>query len=319
MDIIYHPIVLTHDTGNYPENRTRITSLGSLPVTDLPASETDCTLIHTQEYVNKVKQACVRSEQLDPDTRTSPKSWDAALYAIAATIKASQTDGFAVVRPPGHHAHATYGKGFCLFNNIAIAVQKLVNDGKRVLIFDFDGHLGDGTEEIFYKTNKVLYWSLHQFPAFPHQGSVDEIGENEGKGYTINIPLPPKSGDDIYLRAVKKILPVAEQFAPDVVAVSAGFDGHRLDPLLDLELTCNTYYELGVILRENFSNVFATLEGGYNPDVFGKCLFNFLDGVNGKPKRFSEDATESTILTMEAFEIDLDKLVKNVSPYWKIS
>ena len=318
MDILYHPIILEHETVNHPENKSRITSLGNLPITELPLDESPLSLVHTKEYITEVKAACAASRPLDADTQTSPKSWDAALYAVAATIKASQTNGFAVVRPPGHHAHANYGRGFCLFNNIAIATQQLVNLGKRVLIFDFDGHLGDGTEEIFYKTNKVLYWSLHQFPAFPQKGTVDEIGDGEGKGYTINVPLPPKSGDDLYLRAVKRILPIAKQFAPDVVAVSAGFDAHRLDPLLDLELSANTYFELGKILKENFINVFATLEGGYNIDVLPKCFYNFLDGINGKPKTYSEDPTESTILTMEMFELDLDKLIKNLKPYWHI-
>jgi len=318
MDILYHPIILEHETLNHPENKGRISCLGDLPITELPLDETPIHLVHTKEYINEVKEACTASRALDADTQTSPKSWDAALYAVAATLKASQTNGFAVVRPPGHHAHAHYGSGFCLFNNIAIATQQLVNLGKRVLIFDFDGHLGDGTEEIFYKTNNVLYWSLHQFPAFPQKGTVDEIGEGEGRGYTINVPLPPKSGDDIYLRAVKRILPIVKQFAPDIVAVSAGFDGHRLDPLLDLELSASTYFELGKILRENFSSIFATLEGGYNTEVLPHCLFNFLDGVNGDPIRFSEDPTESTILTMETFELDLEKLITNLKPYWHV-
>jgi acetoin utilization deacetylase AcuC-like enzyme len=316
MDILYHPIILEHETLNHPENKGRIVSLGDLPITELQLDEVPLHLVHTKEYINEVKQACAASQPIDADTQTSPKSWDAALYAVAATLRASEINGFAVVRPPGHHAHANFGSGFCLFNNIAIATQQLVNCGKRVLIFDFDGHLGDGTEEIFYKTNKVMYWSLHQFPAFPQKGTIDEIGEGEGLGYTINVPIPPKSGDDIYLRAVRRILPIAKQFAPDIVAVSAGFDAHRLDPLLDLELSANTYFELGRILKDNFTSLFATLEGGYNTQVLPNCLYNFLDGVNGKLKRFSEDPTESTILTMETFELDLEKLITNLAPYW---
>jgi acetoin utilization deacetylase AcuC-like enzyme len=319
MDIIYHPIVLAHDTGAHPENSARITSLGNLPVTELPLSEEPILRVHTREYVDMIKQACLTSTPLDRDTAVSPKSWDAALYAVAATIKASEVGGFAVVRPPGHHAHPMKAQGFCLFNNITIAVKKLVSEGKRVLVFDFDGHVGDGTEEFFYCTNRVLYWSLHQFPAYPMKGSVDEIGDGEGKGYTINIQLPIKSGDDIYRRAIQKVLPIAKKFAPDIVAVSAGFDGHKRDPLLDLDLTVDMYYELGVMLRENFSNIFATLEGGYNTEVFPKCVYNFLDGVNGKPKQCTEEQIDSTILTIESFEITLDRLIKNLSAYWNIS
>lgn len=318
MDIVYHPIVLEHATINHPENKSRILSLGDLPVTPLPTDESLLTLVHPQHYIDEVKNACITSTPLDADTQTSPKSFNAALYAVAATVRASEIDGFAVVRPPGHHAYTDYARGFCLFNNIAIAAQKLVNQGKRVFIFDFDGHLGDGTEEFFYSTNKVLYLSLHQFPAYPQKGTIDEIGEGEGKGFTINVPLPPKSGDDIYLRAVQKIMPIARSFAPDVVAVSAGFDAHHADPLLDLALSVNCYYALGKQLKENFPHVFATLEGGYNTDFLPKCFYNFLDGVNAKQQRFTEDATESTILTMEQFETDLDHLMMNLKPYWKI-
>lgn len=318
MDIIYHPIILEHRTVNHPESGSRITSLGELPVTELAVSEGPLTLIHSPQYVQFVKSACLTSIPLDADTQTSPKSFDAALYAVEATIKASETDGFAVVRPPGHHAHPNYGHGFCLFNNIAIAVERLVQKGKRILIVDFDGHLGDGTEDIFYESDRVLYWSLHQYPAFPQKGYVNEIGSGKGIGYTINVPLPPKSADDVYLRGIKRILPVAKQFAPDAVGVSAGFDGHHADPLLDLNLSVDCFYEIGKILKENFPHIFATLEGGYNTDYFPKCFYNFLDAVNGKPKRFSEDATESTILTMETFENDLDALVGNLKPYWSV-
>lgn len=319
MDIIYHPVILEHNTGNHPENSSRIMSLGKLPVTELSTSEEHCLAVHTPEYVEIVKKACENSTSLDADTRTGPKSWNAALYAVAATIKASETGGFAIVRPPGHHAHPDRGYGFCLFNNIAIAVQRLVLTGKRVMILDIDGHLGDGTEEFFYRTNKVLYWSLHQYPAFPMRGSISETGEGEGLGYTINVPLPPKSGDDVYTSALNRILPIAKKFTPDVVAVSAGFDAHRLDPLLDLELTTDMYYEIGVLLRENFSNIFATLEGGYNTEMLPQCIYNFIDGVNGKPKQFSEERTDSTILTLESFEIEMDKLMKNLEPIWHIA
>ena len=318
MDILYHPIVLEHVTVSHPENKERILSLGDLPVTELSGDPSTLTLVHSNQYIESVKLACITSAPLDADTQTSPKSFDAALYAVAATIRASETDGFAVVRPPGHHAHTNYARGFCLFNNIAIAVQRLVTQGKKVLVFDFDGHLGDGTEEFFYTKNNVLYWSLHQFPAFPQAGTVDQIGEGGGVGFTINVPLPPKSGDDIYMRAVKKIVPIVKQFHPDVVAVSAGFDAHHSDPLLNLNLSTNCYFELGKLLAENFSHIFATLEGGYNTEFLPKCFYNFLDGVNGKPQRFSEDSTESTILTMESFETDFDRLLTNLKPYWNI-
>ena len=145
----------------------------------------------------------------------------------------------------------------------------------------------------------MLYWSLHQFPAFPGGGDVDEIGKGKGNGFTVNVPLSPETGDDIYLDAVKRLLPIAKQFKPDVVAVSAGFDGHQNDLLLELRLSMNTFYELGQILGKNFENVFATLEGGYNIEFFPKCLFNFVDGINNKKQRLKEDKTDSRIITIE--------------------
>lgn len=318
MDIIYHPVVLSHDTGNNPESASRITCLGELPVTDLIPHEQDLSLVHTRDYIQKVKQFSASQTPLDADTMLSSGSFDAALYSVAATIRASETGGFAVVRPPGHHAYPDHGSGFCIFNSVAIAVQRLVAGGKRVLIFDFDGHLGDGTEQIFYSSDSVLYCSLHQFPAFPQKGTVDEIGADTGKGFTVNIPLPPKSGDDLFLSAVGRVLPVITQFHPDIVAVSAGFDGHHSDPLLELNLSATAYYEIGSVLRSHFPTIFATLEGGYNTSYLPKCLYNFLDGINGNPQKFAEDKTESPILTLESFEVTMDTLMRNLQPYWNV-
>lgn len=318
MKIIYNKIFLEHDTGMHPENRKRLESLGKLPETEIESGEKYLELVHTRDYINLVKEACNQGSHLDPDTVVSEKSYEAAIYAVGATIMASKTNDFALVRPPGHHAYPDHSSGFCIFNNIAIASQKLVNEGKKVLIFDFDGHLGDGTVKYFYNTDKVLYWSLHQFPAFPGGGNVNEIGEGKGKGYTINVPLPAGSGDDIYMDAVNRLMPVAEQFKPDVVAVSAGFDAHHADLLLDLRLSANTYYKLGKVLTERFKNVFATLEGGYNTEVFHKCVFNFIDGINNKNIKFKEQATDSRIIARDEYESRVHQLEKNLSEFWKL-
>ena len=319
MKIIYNKIFLEHDTGMHPENKKRLESLGKLPETEIENGEKYLELVHTKDYINLVKEACIRGKgHLDPDTVVSEKTYEAATYAVGATVMAAQTNNFALVRPPGHHAYPDHSSGFCIFNNIAITVQKLVDEGKKVMIFDFDGHLGDGTVKIFYNTDKVLYWSIHQFPAFPGGGNVNEIGEGKGKGYTINVPLPPGSSDDIYMNAVNRIMPIAEQFKPDVVAVSAGFDAHQSDLLLDLRLSANIYHKIGKILSERFKNIFATLEGGYNIEVFPKCLFNFIDGINNKSIRFKERATDSRIIAMDEFEGRMYRLEKNLSEFWKI-
>jgi len=197
------------------------------------------------------------------------------------TTMASETNDFALVRPPGHHAYPLRASGFCLFNNIAIAVKKLVNEGKKVAIFDFDGHLGDG--------------------------------------YTINVPIPPGSGDDVYLTAVDQIMPIVEQFHPDVVAVSAGFDAHHSDLLLELHLSASGYYRFGQILQEKFSNIFAVLEGGYNLDYLPRCLYNFVNGVNDDNIFFEEEPTDSPIQVVDEFNVRINKLKKNLSQFWKVS
>ncbi|NNK90170.1 MAG: histone deacetylase, partial [Saprospiraceae bacterium] len=213
----------------HPENKKRLESLGDLPVSEIPFDESVLKLIHGDRYIQQVKESCVLGKALDGDTHTSPGSYEAAVYAANATILASERGDMAVVRPPGHHAYPNRASGFCIFNNVAIASQKFVNEGKRVLIFDFDGHLGDGTSEIFYDSDQVMYWSIHQYPAFPGHGSENEIGDDKGKGYTINVPLPPGSSDDIFMDAFRSILPIAKSFDPDVVAISAGFDSHQYD------------------------------------------------------------------------------------------
>ncbi len=318
MTPIYHDIFLEHDTGAHPENAQRLKALQPLPRTDLIDGEPFLSIIHEQSYIEHVMDLCRRGGgHLDADTVVSRRSYEAAVSAIAATVMASRSQGFAVVRPPGHHAHPDHAAGFCLFNNIAIAAQDLVRQGKKVLIFDFDGHLGDGTERFFYGTDRVMYWSLHQFPAYPHSGDEDQIGEGPGKGFTINVPLPPGSGDDIFFKAVEHILPVARAFGPDVVAVSAGFDACQHDPLLELRLSVSAFYKIGKILRDNFDNIFAALEGGYNTEILPQCFNNFLRGVNGQDIFRAERPTDSSIQVIEEFDLRLGNLERNLAPYWK--
>lgn len=319
MKIIYNKIFLEHFTGSgHPENRKRLEAFEPLTEMSIESGEEYLEHIHTKLYIEQVKQACLESRMIDPDTPTSLNSFKAAIFAAGATIAASQSNDFALVRPPGHHAHSSYGSGFCLFNNIAIATQKLVKEGKRILILDIDGHLGDGTLELFYDTDKVLFWSLHQYPAFPGGGFVDEIGVGKGKGYSINVPLPAGSGDDIYMHAITNFMTVAEQFKPDIVAVSAGFDAHQYDPLLQLRLTLNTYYNVGHLLQSKFKNIFAVLEGGYNLEYLPKCVYNFIAGINNQPMAFLEKETISENDVVREYEKRTKSLINYLSPYWKL-
>jgi acetoin utilization deacetylase AcuC-like enzyme len=255
---------------------------------------------------------------LDRDTCCSEYSFEAAAAAVGATIMASQTGDFALVRPPGHHSYPGRGTGFCIFNNIAIAVQNLVDQGKRVLIIDFDGHFGDGTSSIFYNSDQVLFMSMHQHPAFPLTGIPSDIGSGKGEGFNINIPLPAGSADDLFLDSFNTFLPIAKQFNPDVVAVSAGFDSHKSDMLLDLRVSVNAYYKIGQLITKNFNNVFAVLEGGYVPEVLVMGVENFIAGINNEPQIHFEKHGDTDIKIMDIYEHNCNSLILKLRKYWKI-
>ena len=264
MKFIYNKVFLEHDTGIHPESARRFDYLKNIEEVPVMDGEKYLELVHPEGYIEFVKDACKNSADLDPDTKTCPKTFEVACKAVGATIQASESGDFALVRPPGHHATADRAMGFCIFNNSAIAVQKLVNKGKKVFILDFDCHYGNGTAEIFYRNPNVVYMSLHQYPYYPGNGFINEIGAGEAKGHIINIPILPKTGDDIFLKTINFFIPlIKEQFKPDIVCCSAGFDAHHADPICDLSYSLNSYYETGRILRENFKKIFSQLfEGG---------------------------------------------------------
>ncbi len=319
MKLIYNPVFLQHDTGMHPENAKRLEAFEDLPTTPVPDGSEWLPLVHTSHHIEKVRTACDIHTHLDPDTIASPGSYEAAVRAVGATVLASERGDFALVRPPGHHAYANRSSGFCLFNNVAIASQKLAHEGKRVFLFDFDGHLGDGTSHVFEDTDQVLYCSIHQYPAFPGHGWVNEIGTGNGRGFTMNVPLPPESGDDVFMDAVNTCMQVLEQFKPDVVAVSAGFDAHLYDLLLQMRVTESSFYKVGQLLRERSTNIFATLEGGYNVAVLSQCIYNFMAGINGEEMPHQRQVTSSSRPVWEEYELRIQSVMSNLKQWWKFS
>lgn len=317
MKLIYNSVFLDHNTGMHPENRKRLDAFGPLEETEVLDGTPWLNLVHTEKYIEHVRATCQAGADLDRDTVTSAGSFEAALRAVGATIMASETNDFALVRPPGHHAYPSHASGFCLFNNIAIASQKLANEGKRVFLFDFDGHLGDGTSHIFEESDQVFYCSIHQYPAFPGHGRANETGTGKGKGFTMNVPLPPNSGDDIFMDAVATCMQVMEQYNPDVVAVSAGFDAYQYDLLLELRVTENSFFKTGQMLRERSNRIFATLEGGYNVEALPACVRCFLAGINGQENPHPAKDTTSFRMEWESYELRINSTMANLKDWWK--
>lgn len=319
MQLIFHQDFLGHETGRHPECKERLFPFRDLPDAPLPDGQPFLAYAHGEAYIERVRQSVASGEWMDAETPVSSGTYTAAVKAVGATMLAAQTGGFALVRPPGHHAYPNHSSGFCIFNNVAVASSYLASEGKRVLIFDFDGHLGDGTSRIFDGSNQVMYWSMHQYPAFPGHGFVDEIGVGAGMGYTINTPLPPGSGDDIFWQAFESYLPIALQFKPDVLAISAGFDGYQHDPLLDLRYSLDLFYKLGLRLADIFPNRFATLEGGYNLQALPKCIYNFLAGSNRMDCPYVEAPTQTGLRIWEEHEARLYAGLHHLKPYWTIN
>ena len=296
VSFIYDPIFLEHDTGAYhPENAERLRSIirhieplkdELLWLTPQRASYDILRHVHTQEHIELVKEASMLEHAIDADTQTSQRSYEAALKAAGAGITAidafvaqKSSAAFAAVRPPGHHATTLQAMGFCLFNNIAITARYAQTVGfEKVLIVDFDVHHGNGTQDIFYDDNTVCYFSTHQYPAYPGSGSHYDIGHSEGEGYTHNFPLAPNSGDDDILPIYEESLPrVVEQFQPDIILVSAGYDLHRADPLAQLMVSTEGIAEIVTAIMESSSvpKLFM-LEGGYNLEALGESVARTL-------------------------------------------
>ncbi len=242
--------------------------------------------VHQKRYLELLPEVSRRGQRLDMDTYTTPNSWQLALNAAGGAIATADAiwrgqarRGFALCRPPGHHATPGRGMGFCLLNNIAIAAEYLIQLGgaKRLAIVDYDLHHGNGTQEIFWRRGDVFYISTHQSPLYPGSGDLDEIGAGEGEGATANFPLPPGTGDQGFHELLEGcILPLIDRFQPEMILVSFGFDPHWRDLLGHLQLSAKGYGELiaGLVrwADQNCQGRLALfLEGGYDLEAAAAC------------------------------------------------
>ena len=314
-----------HDTGDHPENAGRLLAIDSelerlnllagRPEIPFNAAPDDVlALVHDPRYIAGIREFSAQGGGwLDADTPVGARSVDIAALAAGAGIAAVDAAlddraqrGFVLARPPGHHATPTRGMGFCLFNTIAVAAAHALSHGlDRVLIVDWDVHHGNGTQDAFYETDKVLFCSVHQWPLYPGTGAANERGAGRGAGYTINVPLAAGADDDAYREVFDQlILPAANAFRPQIVLISAGFDAHANDPLGGMLVTERGFANLarrvvGIAGDHADGRVVAFLEGGYDPPALAASVvatlaaFDDDDASLAEALRSSDGRTEN--------------------------
>jgi acetoin utilization deacetylase AcuC-like enzyme len=329
--------MLAHDPGpGHPERPDRLRVLldrlegarGLVRLGARAASEDEIALVHAPGFIELAAATARRPRvALDADTTTSPGSYEAARLAAGsllilceAVLAGEVTNGFALVRPPGHHAERERAMGFCLFNNVALAAAWLRRRGVgRIAIVDWDLHHGNGTQHLFEHDPDVLYVSSHQYPFYPGTGAADEVGRGAGAGRTINLPFPAGFGDGEYGRAFRDLVaPVLRQFAPDFVLVSAGFDCDYRDPLGGMTVTPGGFAALAHLCFEVAGEtaggrIAAVLEGGYDLDAIGEGVEQVLDVFRGgaappRPATGDDRRVERVLTQVRAAH----------APYWRL-
>ncbi len=305
---VYDPIFLEHDMGAHPENGSRMTATMDvleesgvlarlLRVPARAASREELTLVHNARYVESVRRAAeAGGGWVDPDTLITPRSYDVASHVVGGTHNALDAvmrgdvgSAYCLVRPPGHHATPVQAMGFCLFNHVAIAAAhaRALHGLDRVAIVDFDVHHGNGTQDAFWDDAGVLYISTHEYPFYPGTGAANEIGGGDGAGYTINIPMPHGSGDSEHLRAFEELVaPALYRYRPQLILVSAGFDGHHADDIAMQQLSVDGYGALASIVKRAADELCAgrvmmAQEGGYHLVALPWCVRRSIELLGG--------------------------------------
>jgi acetoin utilization deacetylase AcuC-like enzyme len=305
-----HPSSLLHDTGAHPERAARLVAIEreleeradlAFERRESPAAGRELIeAVHDPAYVAAIEAFCARGGgYLDVDTVAVPESFEAALHATGGTAamvdalcaREAQT-GFAIHRPPGHHAERAEAMGFCLFNNVAVAARRALDAHglQRVLIVDWDVHHGNGTNQIFHASDAVLFLSVHQWPLYPGTGLAGDAGSGPGEGYTVNVPVPAGSGDEVFVSVMTHLaMPLARAWEPQLVLVSAGYDAHRDDPLAGCRVTDGGYRRMAQTLRTLAADLDAplglVLEGGYDLAALSRSVATTLEVLAAPPAR----------------------------------
>ena len=299
-----------HDFPQHPEHAGRIEAVWRqldaeglseqlLHISPSPATDEQIRAVHSHEHLNRLVAVSQndRMVRLDPDTYALPVSLEVARLAAGAVIGAVDEvasgradNGLAIVRPPGHHATGDRQMGFCLLNNIAIGARhaQANHQIEKVLILDYDVHHGNGTQDIFYRDPSIIFISIHQSPFYPGTGALTEIGEGDGRGYTLNVPISGGHGDAAYQQIFADVIwPAAERFDPDLMLISAGFDAHWVDPLASMQLTLTGYDHLArecMNMAERFcgGRIVFVMEGGYDLQALAHGWCNFARALLGQ-------------------------------------